>query len=243
MAEHVGGDGHRGVLDAADHRSTPPDARGCADPARRLPAARHRRRSRRRHPRQRTGSRRAMLFVRNPTGVSHSPDEYAERDDCLAGVDGPHRRPRRPVPGATAMTDDYLGRARTGCPAGSATRVRLEVADGRFSERRTPRPPRARRRPARTASSCPGFANAHSHAFHRALRGRTHGDGGNFWTWREQMYAVARPARPGHLPRAGPGGLRRDGAGRDHRRRRVPLPPPRRRRPAATPTRTPWARR
>jgi N-carbamoyl-L-amino-acid hydrolase len=28
-----------------------------------------------------------MLFVRNPTGVSHSPAEYAERDDCLAGVD------------------------------------------------------------------------------------------------------------------------------------------------------------
>jgi N-carbamoyl-L-amino-acid hydrolase len=29
----------------------------------------------------------AMLFVRNPTGVSHSPAEWAERDDCLAGVD------------------------------------------------------------------------------------------------------------------------------------------------------------
>jgi beta-ureidopropionase / N-carbamoyl-L-amino-acid hydrolase len=28
----------------------------------------------------------AMLFVRNPTGVSHSPDEHAERVDCLAGV-------------------------------------------------------------------------------------------------------------------------------------------------------------
>ncbi len=28
----------------------------------------------------------AMLFVRNPTGVSHSPDEHAEADDCLAGV-------------------------------------------------------------------------------------------------------------------------------------------------------------
>ncbi|HEV2088296.1 MAG TPA: allantoate amidohydrolase [Cryptosporangiaceae bacterium] len=28
----------------------------------------------------------AMLFVRNPTGVSHAPDEHAERDDCLAGV-------------------------------------------------------------------------------------------------------------------------------------------------------------
>jgi N-carbamoyl-L-amino-acid hydrolase len=29
----------------------------------------------------------AMLFVRNPTGVSHSPAEFAERADCLAGVD------------------------------------------------------------------------------------------------------------------------------------------------------------
>ncbi len=28
----------------------------------------------------------AMLFVRNPTGISHSPAEFAERDDCHAGV-------------------------------------------------------------------------------------------------------------------------------------------------------------
>jgi len=29
----------------------------------------------------------AMLFVRNPTGVSHSPAEYASEADCEAGVD------------------------------------------------------------------------------------------------------------------------------------------------------------
>ena len=29
----------------------------------------------------------AMIFVRNPTGISHSPAEHAERDDCLAGVE------------------------------------------------------------------------------------------------------------------------------------------------------------
>jgi beta-ureidopropionase / N-carbamoyl-L-amino-acid hydrolase len=29
----------------------------------------------------------AMLFVRNPTGVSHSPAEHAEPADCLAGVE------------------------------------------------------------------------------------------------------------------------------------------------------------
>ena len=42
----------------------------------------------------------------------------------------------------------------------------------------------------------PGFANTHSHAFHRALRGRTHADGGTFWTWRQQMYAVASRLDP-----------------------------------------------
>jgi N-carbamoyl-L-amino-acid hydrolase len=29
----------------------------------------------------------AMLFVRNPTGVSHSPEETASMADCLAGVE------------------------------------------------------------------------------------------------------------------------------------------------------------
>jgi N-carbamoyl-L-amino-acid hydrolase len=29
----------------------------------------------------------AMLFVRNPTGISHSPEEFAEADDCVAGVE------------------------------------------------------------------------------------------------------------------------------------------------------------
>lgn len=29
----------------------------------------------------------AMLFVRNPTGVSHSPEEYADASDCHAGVE------------------------------------------------------------------------------------------------------------------------------------------------------------
>lgn len=42
----------------------------------------------------------------------------------------------------------------------------------------------------------PGFANSHSHAFHRALRGRTHADGGTFWTWRQQMYAIASRLDP-----------------------------------------------
>ncbi len=42
----------------------------------------------------------------------------------------------------------------------------------------------------------PGFANAHSHAFHRRLRGRTHDATGSFWTWREEMYRVAAELDP-----------------------------------------------
>jgi len=42
----------------------------------------------------------------------------------------------------------------------------------------------------------PGMGDAHSHAFHRALRGRTHGDGGDFWRWRENMYAAASALDP-----------------------------------------------
>src|SRR5215469_620605 len=40
----------------------------------------------------------------------------------------------------------------------------------------------------------PGLANAHSHAFHRALRGSAAGD--SFWTWRTRMYAVAERLDP-----------------------------------------------
>jgi formiminoglutamate deiminase len=42
----------------------------------------------------------------------------------------------------------------------------------------------------------PGFANAHSHAFHRALRSRTQHGQGSFWTWRKQMYEVAATLDP-----------------------------------------------
>ncbi len=42
----------------------------------------------------------------------------------------------------------------------------------------------------------PGLANAHSHAFHRALRSRTQRDRGSFWTWRNLMYAAAGRLTP-----------------------------------------------
>ena len=80
-------------------------------------------------------------------------------------------------------------------PAGLAHDVRFEVVDGSFGAVHA----RVRAQPGDEVLRgvvVPGFANAHSHAFHRALRGRTHGDGGNFWTWREQMYAVTRQLDP-----------------------------------------------
>jgi formiminoglutamate deiminase len=79
-------------------------------------------------------------------------------------------------------------------PAGLARDVLFTVRDGRFTrvEPGSPAGP-ARRLP---GVALPGFANGHSHAFHRALRGRTHDRGGTFWTWRERMYAVAARLDP-----------------------------------------------
>ncbi|MFD6096279.1 formimidoylglutamate deiminase [Nocardiopsis flavescens] len=68
--------------------------------------------------------------------------------------------------------------------------VLLEVADGRFSSvaAGVAAPADAE---VLAGVTLPGLADAHSHAFHRALRGRTHAGGGSFWTWREVMYRVA----------------------------------------------------
>ena len=45
----------------------------------------------------------------------------------------------------------------------------------------------------------PGFVNAHSHAFQRALRGRT--EGGDFWAWRDAMLALADEQSPERVRR------------------------------------------
>src|SRR5438105_13990095 len=44
------------------------------------------------------------------------------------------------------------------------------------------------------AVTLPGFVNAHSHAFQRALRGRA--EGGDFWAWRDLMLALAEGQTP-----------------------------------------------
>jgi formiminoglutamate deiminase len=68
--------------------------------------------------------------------------------------------------------------------------VAITVADGRFASVEPDQAPPggATRLPGVTI---PGLANAHSHAFHRALRSRTQAPSGSFWSWRRSMYAVA----------------------------------------------------
>ncbi|KQR17128.1 formimidoylglutamate deiminase [Cellulomonas sp. Leaf334] len=79
-------------------------------------------------------------------------------------------------------------------PGGLADDVRITVADGLITAVTTgPAEPTDHRLP---GVVLPGFANTHSHAFHRALRGRTHDGGGTFWTWRERMYALAATLTP-----------------------------------------------
>ncbi|MFD5398967.1 formimidoylglutamate deiminase [Streptomyces sp. NPDC127097] len=74
--------------------------------------------------------------------------------------------------------------------------VAVDTADGRITAVRTgaDTPP-----PGATALrglTLPGLANAHSHAFHRALRGAVQVGTGTFWTWRETMYSVADRLTP-----------------------------------------------
>jgi formiminoglutamate deiminase len=80
-------------------------------------------------------------------------------------------------------------------PGGLQRDVRITVSGGRFG---TVEGGQTAQPGDRTLAglTLPGFANAHSHAFHRALRGRTHDNGGTFWTWRERMYAVAARLDP-----------------------------------------------
>ncbi|MFE0357953.1 formimidoylglutamate deiminase [Streptomyces nigra] len=74
--------------------------------------------------------------------------------------------------------------------------VALDVADGRIAAVRTevPAPPPGAE--VLRGLTLPGLANAHSHAFHRALRGTVQVGSGTFWTWREVMYSVAERLTP-----------------------------------------------
>ncbi|MFP3991992.1 formimidoylglutamate deiminase [Streptomyces sp. E11-3] len=74
--------------------------------------------------------------------------------------------------------------------------VALDVSDGRITAVRTgvdAPPPGAE---ILRGLTLPGLANAHSHAFHRALRSTVQVGSGTFWTWREVMYEAAARLTP-----------------------------------------------
>ncbi len=84
-------------------------------------------------------------------------------------------------------------------PGQGVVRDVLIEADGDRFTSVTPATPAAPDAPAATllhGLTLPGFANAHSHAFHRALRSCTQAGRGTFWTWRERMYEVAARLDP-----------------------------------------------
>jgi formiminoglutamate deiminase len=79
---------------------------------------------------------------------------------------------------------------------GLARNVLIEASGDRFTAV-TPQAPDVPAAATRLAGlTLPGLANAHSHAFHRALRGITQASRGTFWTWRERMYEVAARLDP-----------------------------------------------
>ncbi len=95
------------------------------------------------------------------------------------------------------MTETYwLDHAWLDADTGVLDGVLVVVEDGRFARVDTARPERPAGAHHLAGLTVPGMANCHSHAFHRALRGRTQRGRGTFWTWREQMYAAASRLDP-----------------------------------------------
>jgi formiminoglutamate deiminase len=119
------------------------------------------------------------------------------------GPDGP---PGAPGPGRPGPDPDADRERRTRrwhaelawLPGGVRRDVLIEAAGDRFTTV-TPGVP-AEAVPAAVTKlaglTLPGLANAHSHAFHRGLRGIVQADQGTFWTWREQMYRLAAGLDP-----------------------------------------------
>lgn len=81
-----------------------------------------------------------------------------------------------------------------GGPAVRAS-VRLDVRDGRIEQITSGAEPQPGDHILKGVVF-PAAANAHSHAFHRILRGRTHDGRGDFWVWRELMYRSASELTP-----------------------------------------------
>ena len=155
------------------------------------------------HPRQL-----ALEREQDRRGVDHQP--VGERVGDLAEL-------RLHVPAPREEAVDLVGHPRdeedpAGCPARA-----VAGADVEHDEQRDQREPEHRERVGELREGCrdgagghsrhrigsarvaesvtlPGFVNAHSHTFQRALRGRA--GGGDFWAWRELMLAEAERQTP-----------------------------------------------
>jgi len=79
-------------------------------------------------------------------------------------------------------------------PTGLARNVRIAVIDGRFAEVEV-RTRRASGDVCLPGVVMPGFANGHSHVFHRALRGRSH-TAPDPQAWSKRVYAAAELITP-----------------------------------------------
>jgi formiminoglutamate deiminase len=111
---------------------------------------------------------------------------------------GPGARDHPPDATAGAPVRSWLAELAWLPAEGVRADVLIEAAGDRFTAVTPgagpgPLPPAVIRLPGLTM---PGLANAHSHAFHRALRGITQAGGGTFWTWRERMYEIAARLDP-----------------------------------------------
>src|SRR5690606_32489635 len=84
---------------------------------------------------------------------------------------------------------------------GWSKRVRLRVADGTIAA--VELDSESAEGDIEAGIVIPGVVNAHSHAFQRALVGRTEqrapASRDNFWTWRSRMYALAQRIDAGAL--------------------------------------------
>ena len=151
--------------------------------------------------RRRAGAARCCSCATRPASRTR-PTSTPTSSDCLAGVEALAEvlagvaggfTPERSLPadplheGRLVMTAYWLEHAVVDGIVQDS--VRVEIEDGVFTAVEVGAEQAGADRLA--GLTIPGLANCHSHAFHRALRGRTQRERGTFWTWREQMYAVA----------------------------------------------------
>ena len=162
--------------------------------------------------------------------------------DCLAGVEALADTLER----LAAMSAPTCSSAPCSSARDGAQRVRRgsrSTADGRFTAVDDRRSPRAGARPPGRASRSPASPTATPTPSTARCAGARSGSAGTFWTWREQMYAVAARLDPDTYYALARATYREMVAAGITTRRGVPLPAPPARTARRTTTPTRWAAR